>query len=81
MPKVSSTSVWVLSIGLRPGAVIICRASLPIRIWQSGFGLNLLRACVKVGFVSGCLVLIGGTSVVAGLQMISCEVEVEVVVV
>jgi hypothetical protein len=59
----------------------MCRASLPIRIWQSGFGLNLLRAWVKVGFVNGCLVLIGGTSVVAGLQMIFFEVEVEVIVV
>ena len=36
---------------------------------------------MKVGFVNGCLVLIGGTSVVAGLQMIFFEVEVEVVVV
>ena len=36
---------------------------------------------MKVGFVKGCLVLMGGTSVVAGLQMISFEVEVEVIVV
>ncbi len=36
---------------------------------------------MKVGFVKGCIVLIGGTSVVAGLQMISFEVEVEVIVV
>ncbi len=36
---------------------------------------------MKVGFVNGCVVLIGGTSVVAGLQMISFEVEVEVIVV
>ncbi len=81
VPNVSSTSVWVLSIGLRPGDVIMCSASLPIRIWQSGFGLNLLRAWVKVVFVKGCVVLIGGTSVVAGLHMISFEVEVEVIVV
>ena len=36
---------------------------------------------MKVGLVKGCLVLMGGTSVVAGLQMISFEVEVEVIVV
>ncbi len=36
---------------------------------------------MKVGFVKGCVVLIGGNSVVAGLHMISFEVEVEVIVV
>jgi hypothetical protein len=34
-----------------------------------------------VGFVNGCAVLMGGTSVVAGLQMISFEVQVEVIIV
>ncbi len=66
----------MLSIGLRLGDVIMCNASLPILICQSGLGLNLLRALVKVGFVKGCVVFMGGTSVVAGLHMIVFEVTV-----
>ncbi len=49
----SHPRLCVLSIGLIPGDVIICTTSLPILNWQSVFGLNLLRAVVKSGFVNG----------------------------